>query len=51
MTLKNSRIVTRCTTAGRVQSVIQEVVTDKIYQIAVEKWSGGGEGGGLLLLP
>ena len=43
--------MTRCTTTGRVQGVIQEVVTDKIHQIAVEKWSGGGEGGGLLLLP
>ena len=43
--------MTKCTTAGRVQGVIQEVVTDKIHQIAAEKWSGGGEGGGLLLLP
>ena len=41
--------MTRCTTAGRVQGVIQEVVTDKIHQIAAEKWSG--RGGGLLLLP
>ena len=43
--------MTRRTTTGRARGVIQEVVTDKIHQIAVEKWSGGGEGGGLLLLP